>query len=612
MSDRGSMLSRAVRLGKDGELWVREGSLADRWVEAPNPLLEQTRAYYGRQLTPEAIESVIIRADAGFMRDLTDLTAEATRIDPHFSMCDSKRVRAVSAVAPKVVAASGIGIDENKATLYADVVRQQLAWIPNLRQVLRRLAFGFKHGRAAAEKVWRQNKPAAPTPDGSTPDPRTQVKWRIERINWIHPRRLAFGPERELRVRDDIWGGYGFEARGLGLNDYPLKFLAFTPQRFDEYPEREGYGCRALYHTFFTRFTTREQLILMEVFGRPWKIIGAADGQSWQKDQLDEAARAIDEASANATGVRPPGTEIEVVQPGQGAGQVHENILNRANDSISKLILGEVRTSDAKPGALGSSAEEVAQEVQSEVKSDDTTDLSDLLTEQLAADIITLNFGPGELDHCPRIELTYELPPSRTVEIDRTTKVWDMGIPLKEDEVYERVGFSKPAPGDVVIKKAPEPAGPFGQGGNPGSQESTTPGADAGAGAPGNASPLGDGGSAGRSGQDQQTLSAPPSFLPWARAAHVLELATMASKSPAVGVVRMTVPAPSFALGDRVLVKPGAEHMPGHAGVEATIVEVHNDAYGMIFDGEDEEHRWYVGTELQAAPKKPEEPTAME
>lgn len=519
MSDRGSMLARAVRLGKDGELWVREGSLGDRWVDTPNPLLEQTRVYYGRRLTPEAIENVIIRADCGFMRDLTDLTAEATRIDPHFSMCDSKRVRAVSAIAPKVIAASGIGIDVKKATLYADVVRQQLAWLPNQRQTFRRLAFGFKHGRAAAEKVWRENTAVGP-------DPR-QVRWRIERINWIHPRRLAFGPERELRVRDDIWGGYGFEARGLGLNDYPLKFIAFTPQRFDEYPEREGYGCRALYHTFFTRFTTREQLILMEVFGRPWKIIGAADGQSWQKDQLDEAARAIDEASANATGVRPPGTEIEVVQPGQGAGQVHENILNRANDSISKLILGEVRTSDAKPGALGSSAEEVAQEVQSEVKSDDTTDMSDLLTEQLAADIITLNFGPGELDHCPRIELTYELPPSRTVEIERTAKVWDMGIPLKEDEVYERVGFSKPAPGDVVIKKAPEPAGPFGQGGDPGAQEGTTPG---GGDAPGTASPLGDGGTAARSGEDQQTLSAPPSFLPWARAAHVLELARVATE----------------------------------------------------------------------------------
>jgi phage gp29-like protein len=516
--DELAIRDRRIRLGQDGMVWYQaKGDIESRWVDVPNPILEQARRYFGRALSPETIEHVIRMADYGYMRDLTDLTYEATRIDPHFSMCDSKRLRAVYTAKVNVIQATGDAIDEPTAKLYADVVRQQLAWIPNLRQVLCRLNWGHKHGRAAAEKIWRQN------PAGS------EVKWRIDRINWIHPRRLSFGPERELRVRDDVWGGLGFEARGLSLKEYPYKFIAFTPQQFDEYPEREGYGPRALYFTFFKRFGWREELVLLEVFGRPWRHVEETDpARPAQGDTLKDAAEQVDKMAANATGYAPPGTRIVTEQPGQGAGQVHQNVKVDANDEISKLVLGEVRTSDAKPGALGSSGEQVAADVQSEVKQQDVLDLSDCLTEQFAVDVIALNYDGANLDHCPRIEVFYEPPVDRSKEIERTAKVFDMGIALKEDQVYERVGFDKPGPQDATIKKqAPPPMGLPGAGALPGA-------------APGDSSPTGDG-SGGKSVDDQANLAAPPSFLPWARAAHVLELAQHLS-SPA-RVVR-TAPGP--------------------------------------------------------------------
>ena len=607
-----------VRFGPDGTLWYRANAdLQSRWIDTPNPLLEQARAYYGRALTPEIIEAVICRADAGFMRDLTDLTYEATRIDPHFSMCDRKRLRAVFQTKTNVVPASGMGIDPKKAQLFADVVRQQIAWVPNWKQSLARLNFGHKNGRALSEKIWRENPAASQQPVQGE----AAVKWRIDRLNWVHPRRLSFGPERELRVRDDMWGGYGFEPRGLDVRQYPYKFVGFLPQQFDEYPEREGYGCRGLYFTFFKRFTNREELVLLEVFGRPWRHLEEIDPQRpVQGDALKAAAEEVDQMSANATGYAPPGMKIVTEQPGQGAGQVHIDVRTMANDEMSKLILGEVRTSDAKPGALGSSAEEVAAEVQDEVKSEDAIGLSDLLTEQFAADIIALNFSPDELDHCPRIEVVYESPPNRTVEIERTAKVFDMGIPLIEKEVYERTGFTQPTPEDTTIQKAPPPAP--GLPGMPGVPE--LPGAP---GAGGDASPLGDGGTGTKALEDQANLSAGeadlfPSLQTLARADQVLSLVGKLHRGSRTGVlrrvpkpsdapvIRATMPAPSFALGDRVLVRPGMEHMAEHASVEATVVEVHNDAYALLFDGEDEPHKWYIAPELTLAPKRPDEPPA--
>lgn len=505
-----SAFDRVLRYGPDNELWIRQGSLGDKWVDTPNPLLEQTRRFYGTRVTPEAIETTIQMADQGFMRDLTDLEYEATRIDPHWSMCDGKRLRAVYTSKYRVVEASGPHIDVPLAQEYAEAVRQQLAWIPNWRQVLLRLNWGHKHGRSAAEKIWKENKGGA-------------LKWRIDRINWIHPRRLSFGPDRELRVRDDVWGGLGFERRGLALRDYPYKFIGFTPQLFDEYPEREGYGPRGLFFSFFKRFSKREQLVLLEVFGRPWRIIGAAEGQTPSKEQLDEAALGIDAAAANATGVEPSGMKIKTEQPVQGAGQVHNDVFFQSNDELSKLILGETRTTDAKPSALGSAGDAVAERVSDEVKIEDALDCSDLVTEQIAVDVIALNYGIEHLDHVPSVEVFYEKPPDRTVEIDRTAKVFSLGVALKEDEVYERVGFTKPGPGDRIIKQqGGQPTGLPGMGQSTPTVEEGVMTEDE---LESDEEPPGTEVAVPPPDDDQAQLSAPaPDFMTLARAAHVLEL----------------------------------------------------------------------------------------
>lgn len=495
-----------VRHDNTGLAYINSRDLQALWLGGELPLSEQLRRYFGRALTPEIIEQVIRAAELGYMRDLTDLTYETIAIDPHLGSVIGKRLRALAAVQPKVVPASGDGIDPRLAQRYADVVRQQLAWIPNFKQHLTRLNWGHCHGRAALEKVWREN-------------PGGEVRWRIDQLHWIHPRRLSFGPERELRVRDDYFAGAGFEARGLEMRAYPCKFITFTPQLFNDYPEREGFGPRCLYFSFFKRFSKREQLVLLEVFGKPWRIV-YAEHEHVQQDTLDQAGEAADAMGANATGVMPPGVRAELVSPGQSAGQVHRDVIVDADDQISKLVLGTTRTTDAKPNALGSAGDEVGQEEQSSVFAADGWNLSDCLTEQFAADIILLNFGPERLDHCPRIEIQYEIPPSRGTQIEHTAKVFAMGQPIKRDEFYERVGFTPPSPGDEVVQPQQAPA--FGLPGMPPLPQPSRPGPDE-----GSASPLGEGGTGDI---DRNTMSTYP--LAVARAMRVLELVQHLTRKP--------------------------------------------------------------------------------
>lgn len=443
-----TVASRSVRFTESGQAWISARDLTGHIAPAPTPDLYETRRYFGQGLSPAVIESVLRQAELGYMRDLTDLTYETYKLDPHLTSVTGKRFRGLAAMRPQVVPAEGDGIDEQFAQLMADVVRQQLAWLPNFRQSILQLNWAHCFGRGALEKIWRENPPGS------------DVQWSIDRLNWVHPRRIAFGPERELRIRDDLFDGMPFSPRGLELRALPFKFISFTPQQFNDYPEREGFGPRALYWSFFKRFSWRERLVLLEVFGRPWRIVFAEE--NWvQKDTLKEAAENVDALAANATGALPPGVKVDTSQPEAKAGENHQSTSVDADDQISKLVLGQTRTTDAKPNAIGSSGDEVAQGEQDEIKDADGWNISDVLTEQLSCDIVVLNYGAEAIDHAPRIELRYERARDPSKELDRAkVLIVDMGAPVKRDELYERAGFSKPESGDDVVTAPAQPAFP--------------------------------------------------------------------------------------------------------------------------------------------------------
>ena len=66
----------------------------------------------------------------------------------------------------------------------------------------------------------------------------------------------------------------------------------------------------------------------------------------------------------------------------------------------------------------------------------------------------------------------------------------------------------------------------------------------------------------------------------------------------------------AVAVGDRVTVKPGKEHMPEHKGKQGTVKIANGKAVGILFDGDMKIHKWYSPEELvvldTSSPSKPE------
>lgn len=412
------------------------------------------RTRYGRALNLDRIEYALNAADNGSMKPLTDLSRETVDTDPHLAAVLNKRFGSIAALPWEVNPAQGKGIDREKARQYAEVVRDQLQQLPNFSQSIQQLAWGLFDGRAALEIEWLMTPtlPGATMPEG--------VTWMVRNLGWIHPRRIQFGPERELRIYDGLYAG-DFVEVGLALNDVPLKFVQFTPQLFADYQEREGLARRALYWSFFKRFGARERQILLELFGKPWRWLEVDEDSTADVNDLNDADDIMQNLGGQVSARFPRGTKFQVIQPAKGAGEVHAAVIEESDKQISKLVLGQTGTTDGMAGGLNNSQALVMQDEQLMILMRDATSISEAIETYLTDAIIELNFGPEELAHAPIFRLRSDVPLDRKAELERLQLALNSGIEVATAEAYAVSGFRVPKEDESVISISYPPAHPY-------------------------------------------------------------------------------------------------------------------------------------------------------
>lgn len=417
---------------------------------------KQGRSNQGRRLNPDVIERAITAAGNGVMRDLTDISRETIDTDPHLGSVLQKRFCAVSSLPYEIRPAKGDGIDTTTSLYFADVVRSQISRIPKLQDKINRLAWGLFDGRAASEIKWKvSNDPG--------------IAMQLYDLTWIHPRRLNFGPSRELRLVDDGVAVSGnFPAVGLSLSPFDLyqegmhrKFVSWTSQLFNDYPEREGLARRCLYWSFFKRYSTREWMILLELFGKPWRIITVEEDSEVSEESLESAEDAADGLGSAYTARMPQGTKLDVVQPGKTAGEVNHDVIQEADKQISKLVLGQTGTTDGAPAGFNSNQTDVMKDEQTLILTYDASTLSDVITDGIVNAIIEVNFGREALSHAPKFVLRADRPADRQTELTRLKSALDNGLEISVADAYEVSGFAQPDRGVPVLRVDQPPTPPL-------------------------------------------------------------------------------------------------------------------------------------------------------
>lgn len=433
-------------------------------VVMTNPVFTTTNAQrvnrrrFGRSISMDRIESSLLSAYHGSMRDITDLSRETIDTDPHLASVLQKRFGTLASLPYEIRPASGPGVDSERAAYYAEVVREQLAALNGFRQNLEQLAWALFDNRAAQEIHWVEMLPG----QGMSSDKYGFVTMAVRALAWIHPRRLSYGPLRELRIQDErVSTGGNFSAAGIALEEIPDKFVWWKPQLFSEYAEREGLGQRCLYWSFFKRFSARERMIIAELFTKPWRVLEVDPESNASKEDLEDADEIIDNLGGSYTARLPRGTKLNVVQPQAQGGAIHEDVIKSADAQLSKLVLGQTGTTDGVSAGLnGGSVMDGLVNEQLGILTRDAAMLSELIETQLCDRIISLNFGPGAVTHAPVFVLRADRPTNRTDELKRLDLAIKAGLPIARDEAYAASGFRIPDADDVVVTVEQPPTPP--------------------------------------------------------------------------------------------------------------------------------------------------------
>ena len=408
------------------------------------------RQRFGRAISMARIESALIASYRGQMQDITDISRETIDTDPHLGAVLSKRFGALSQLPWEVVPASGEGIDEERAEFYAEVVRTQIKSLKSFRQSLMQLAWGLFDGRSALEIHWGDVVGGA----GMSSPRFGSVTSVVDALAWIHPRRLSFGPHRELRVVDEIRGfrGADFAPVGFDLSSVPQKFICGLPQLFGEYPEREGLAPRCLYWSFFKRFGARERMILLELYGKPWKIMELDPASNASTEDLDDADEIVDALGASFTARLPRGVKLNTVSPDKAAGENHEAVIVQTDKQLSKLVLGQTGTTDGVPAGIGGTVANVMHDEQMLILARDAGWLDELVETDLTDVIISVNFGPEAVTHAPGFVMRPEPPLDRKAELERLKFALEAGLEVSLSEAYEMSGYRVPEEDEAVLR----------------------------------------------------------------------------------------------------------------------------------------------------------------
>lgn len=417
----------------------------------------ENRRRFGRSISMDVIEAALRNAIRGSMRNITDILRETVETDPHLGSVLNKRFGSVANLPWDVQPAAGTGIDRDKAMFYAEVVRQQIRNMHSFRRNLSQLAWSLFDGRACLEMQWVELEPGM----GASSTQFGMTTIAVQEMDWIHPRRISFGSNRELRIQPEnaIFSG-DFANVGIDVRSLPGKFIWWTPQLFGEYPEREGLGIRCMYWSFFKRFAARERMILSELYGKPWRIITVDPESDAGNTELNAADEIVDALGSSYTARLPRGINLEVISPGRNAGQVHAEIIEESDKQNSKLVLGQTGTTDAVPAGLNSNQANVMQDEQLGVLIHDAAQLSEVIEQMLTNRIIIENFGELAVTHAPVFRLRADIPADRVSELARLDAALKAGLSISREEAYELSGFSIPDPDQITLQMQQPPTPP--------------------------------------------------------------------------------------------------------------------------------------------------------
>lgn len=404
--------------------WGRPVVRAELMQEMAGPALSSLRSpltsYPGDGLDPRRLASILREADAGNPVRYMELAETIEERNAHYLGVLGTRRRSVTQLEITIEEPGDDPVDKEVCDLARDwLKRGELQ--TELFHVLDALGKGYSF---------------------------TEIKWDTSSGQWW--------PER-LEWRDQRWFGWDQVSlsrpmlRDKAGVEKPIpgyKFIYAEMKAKSGLPLRGGLVRVVMWPHLFRLFSERDWAIFCQNYGQPARL-GKFGPNASDKDRAT-LMRAVTNIAGDLGAIIPESMHLEFLQTGNisASSDLYKERALFYNDEISKAVLGQTGTTDAKVGGLGSGKEHRL--VQEDIERADANDLAAILTRDLLIPFVRLNIG--DRPRYPRFVIAR--PEQEDLKSwTETVLPWAQGgLPIAAEDVYDKLGLRQPGKEDRILR----------------------------------------------------------------------------------------------------------------------------------------------------------------
>lgn len=414
----------------------RKGDLATPQTADMRTLHRAFGEHPAKGLTPQKLNRLLLDAELGDWTSQYELFQDMEQRNAHLFSEIGKRKGALISAGWELQPPRNATPQEDELT---EQVREALFAIPNFEQILTDLLDAVGKGFSPVEITWDTvNGVMLPV----TFEKRPQTWFTADRDT-----------RSELRLRDT--GAVD------GVPMRPLNWIVHRYRAISGYLAESALFRVLTWPFVFSAFSVRDFAEFLEIHGIPIRI-GKYPSMSTEAEKAT-LLRAVTEMGHRAAGIMPDQMMFELHEAVNASGDPFMAMIDWAERSISKAVLGGTLTSQADGKTSTNALGNVHNEVRHDILQADGVQLANTLLMQLIAPIVHLNFGRVPFNRLPFIQFDTKPKEDVATWAESLTKLVDVGIDVPEGWAREKINIPDARKGEKLLSRpsaAPVPPAP--------------------------------------------------------------------------------------------------------------------------------------------------------